>query len=1348
MQPRVVRNIQHVYASHSLLDLLICFLPVGYSIRSFGPEKGETIVFNAPLTLIVGWNGSGKTTIIESLRYATTGDLPPNSKTGGAFLHDPKLRNEKELMAQVKLSFKSTSGVRMVATRNMQVTVKKTGRSQKTLEGSLLMIKDGEKHSISTRVAELDQLIPQYLGVPKAILDNVIFCHQEDSLWPLSDATTLKKKFDEIFEALKYTKAIDNIKMIRKNRNIELGQLKIIEGNAKEDKDRSLRSQDRQARLFDEIEKLRSQYEEVDERCTKAQQNAKSAYNDAARFEQIVAQLNGKRITFNANKESVVTLEDNLTHMAESDGELQSLLDQYEHRVATYATQNDEHKQAYTDLKERLEGTRESLGTKQSEVGKHEAQKEQHDRQLQQREASIKEAAKRHGIRGYDYVITDRQAVEFQQILTKLSRDQNKALDRAREECQRELREAQNDLNQLSTRKSGATQSRESSRTQIINNDERISSLQNTMNNIKADAGSESILQDRKRDTERQLVDATSTAISERYDERLRESSDNVRLLEDKKERLTHELGEATKQAKESASIDYARSELHSAQHSLSTMKKVHDKRISQLVDPDWDPATIETTFQHVLSEKTGKVKEASSRRDIAQSKLDKINFQMSSLEAQMKKKRFELQDYENTVKDAIQKDDISDFEEILHQLEEDYEGVSSDNAKFSAQVEYMRSCVKVAQRDNVCRLCSRELHDDKSQNFTTAGFLAKLEDIIAKAERNMGADNPEELLADLEVARNAKPNYELAVRLRDTEIPLLHAELTKLATEREGLNKQLEDQDEVVHDLESARQEVESLSKEIQSIVVYFNKSHELEVQIKELALKQKAAGLSRGIDAVQVDLKKITEDSRNARAALDQLTADRDKSRNRLNGLELTVRDINAELSSAQSMLKEKHALTMRVEEFKSENNKLRELICGYDDQIADLAPEIEQAQYKYDDVNRRGNDQVRRAHDEASTLSDTLRQLNLADQEIGAYINRGGPEQLARTQHEINDLQTELARIESEMLVVMRKIKKIDDTMRDTEMTKRSIGDNLRYRKAKRALETLQVDIERLEAHGAENDKAHHETQAAYWDNEFHRINTEKTSLERDMKNKDEQLQELMAEYTSIYANAAQQYREAHIKVETTKAAIEDLGRYAGALDKAIMKYHTLKMEEINRIIAELWRNAYQGTDVDTIRIASDSDGKGNRTYNYRVVMVKQDTEMDMRGRCSAGQKVLACLVIRLALAECFGTNCGLIALDEPTTNLDQQNIKGLAESLSQIIQMRRKQANFQLLVITHDEAFLREMNCADYTDVYWRVGRDGNQESYIERQNIAEVSSLPSNLALGSRYTFTNRIGFDV
>ena len=97
---------------------------------------------------------------------------------------------------------------------------------------------------------------------------------------------------------------------------------------------------------------------------------------------------------------------------------------------------------------------------------------------------------------------------------------------------------------------------------------------------------------------------------------------------------------------------------------------------------------------------------------------------------------------------------------------------------------------------------------------------------------------------------------------------------------------------------------------------------------------------------------------------------------------------------------------------------------------------------------------------------------------------------------------------------------------------------------------------------------------------------------------------------------------------------------------------MKYHSLKMEEINRIIDELWKATYRGTDVDTIMIRSEVEAaKGNRTYNYRVCMVKQDAELDMRGRCSAGQKVLACIIIRLALAECFGVNCGVCFFHHP-------------------------------------------------------------------------------------------------
>lgn len=143
-----------------------------------------------------------------------------------------------------------------------------------------------------------------------------------------------------------------------------------------------------------------------------------------------------------------------------------------------------------------------------------------------------------------------------------------------------------------------------------------------------------------------------------------------------------------------------------------------------------------------------------------------------------------------------------------------------------------------------------------------------------------------------------------------------------------------------------------------------------------------------------------------------------------------------------------------------------------------------------------------------------------------------------------------------------------------------------------------------------------------------------------------------------------------------------------------DKALQNFHTLKIKEINRIIRELWQLIYKGQDIDMIELESGQDesaagSKGSKSYNYRVVMRKGDVPLDMRGRCSAGQKVLAAIVIRLALAETFCLNCGMLALDEPTTNLDEPNKLGLAHALSRIIVGRSKQTNFQLICITHDE-----------------------------------------------------------
>lgn len=65
-------------------------------IRSFGPaeEDEAQLKFTTPLTIILGQNGCGKTTVIEALKYGTCGETPG---LGSGFVHDPKLNNSSEV---------------------------------------------------------------------------------------------------------------------------------------------------------------------------------------------------------------------------------------------------------------------------------------------------------------------------------------------------------------------------------------------------------------------------------------------------------------------------------------------------------------------------------------------------------------------------------------------------------------------------------------------------------------------------------------------------------------------------------------------------------------------------------------------------------------------------------------------------------------------------------------------------------------------------------------------------------------------------------------------------------------------------------------------------------------------------------------------------------------------------------------------------------------------------------------------------------------------------------------------------------------------------------------------------
>ena len=205
---------------------------------------------------------------------------------------------------------------------------------------------------------------------------------------------------------------------------------------------------------------------------------------------------------------------------------------------------------------------------------------------------------------------------------------------------------------------------------------------------------------------------------------------------------------------------------------------------------------------------------------------------------------------------------------------------------------------------------------------------------------------------------------------------------------------------------------------------------------------------------------------------------------------------------------------------------------------------------------------------------------------------------------------------------------------------------------------------------------------------------------------------------------YTNIEKKYNKLKLNYIASIQTQKEIENYYEALDQSLLKYHGKRMEEINKLINYYWSMTYKGKDIKGIEIKSDFEKSAkSRNYNYRIVFFTAGGQgLDMRGRCSAGQKILASIIIRLALAETFCNNCGILCLDEPTTNLDEDNSKSLAKALREIIQSRSEDQNFQLIVITHDPVFV-DLLGSDYCDNFWHVSKN--------KENFSTLALKPIN-----------------
>ena len=1231
-------------------------------------------------------------------------------------------------MAQVKLQFRSINDRQHVATRSMQLTVKKTTRSQKTLDCSLVVVNNGERTTTSTRQAQLDEMIPERLGVSPAILDAVIFCHQDESLWPLSEPAALKKRFDEIFEALKYTKAIDNLKVLRKKHVEQLGRLQNDEAHNKTNKDRGERAEKRMTGLQAEIENAREKCETLSTEMQETQDQIREKHQQANSFLQIVQNLNNKREQLEYRQDAVNELKQTFDELGDDDETLETSLAQYEQSMDRYRHEAEQNKTQYSDLQQELTESRRNLSAKLSEQGKHQSDKEKYERQRSVRVEMIQEAAAAHGFRGFDEDLTDQHVKSFNDKIQKLLGDKKREIERLQRENAAELDKATSVITELEGQKAARTQDRVSAKQRIGSVEKRVNILQNEASMIDVDEGAKAILDGQLEDVDARCGKTQTELEKANWDKQISDESDRLWQLENESEKLGRELVECTRLASERAQLDLRKKEVADKKRKLDTLTGTWKSKLSTAIGDDWEPESLEPTFQAVLNQQNKSLQDARRVLDQIRQKQQKVEYKLKNAKESQESKSRDAESCKQQVLAALCKVRdgaiIEDYTEEVASVEQQVEDLRNELSLFDALVDYYKKCQRMLESKKKCLLCERHFDDDQSASLDRLG--KKIEKNLDPKGKVDVEKDLKEAMSSLETLRSVRSSYETYERL-SAELPSIREECKTNEGEHDALERQVEEHESRVTTEDEKVRDFDDLAKTVSGISQLVRDIKDSEGQVDRIMSQQMSGGsATRNADEIHEQQAAVGEQVRGLKSRIQKITSDRQRMKDQLSALELERSELRNKLGSTVGQLDKKNGIHNQIQSLKEDLTHQRGVIQRADEELEKVEPSIVDARAARDETLRRGRGKEQVVVDERDAIAKSVSEIKMLDNDIQDYIDQGGPANLASNQRAIATLETAIANTEKEITDLTVRTNKLKQDIDSGDRHRKNISDNLNYRKHLRQLEVLRRDIGDLEDRNAHEDYERLQSEARTLENQSNRLLAERGSVMGSMKTKDEELGRLLQEWEMDYKDAKKKYRESHIRVETTKAAIEDLAQCGAAVDKAVMQFHSMKMAEVNRIAGELWQSTYQGTDIDTILIRSDNEStSGKRNYNYRLCMVKQDTEMDMRGRCSAGQKVLASIIIRLALAESFGVNCGLIALDEPTTNLDRDNIKSLAESLHTIIKTRQAQSNFQLIVITHDEDFLRHMRCSDFCDSFFRVKRDERQNSVIVRESITKI-----------------------
>lgn len=1290
-------------------------------VRSFGPENEDeqVITFQSPLTLILGQNGCGKTTIIESLKYACTNELP--SGGGRDFVNDPHLSGNMSTKGVIKLQLANATGDKAVIVRVVSVEVKAKTSQFQTIDNSIVYKKPGGNVTpmVTMKIEELVRTVCGIMGVSKPIINHVLFCHQEDSLWPLDSPKTVKETFDKIFDATKYNRAVENLlKLNKKNKillNLYLVQKEGLRNQKAHVEHERLKLHDKQAKLEDIQQQLQGKIVQL--KPIEAKMKELSALED--NLKDLEKLYSAKDEELKGIDEHVKEIRKNLQEeYTDDDASLKRDIESFEGLENKWRNQFDELSRTKAKLAIQDCEIEKQIRIVQSKVADLKSSQDSNASQVIERNNLISNCQN-------EFKLKQHGALDFKEEVLEALSKLNEGYKRLEATSDTYIKRLEDDeikqlrcLEALFKKKISLDQEVKLKSAQVVKVNKELVELHDKLQDLKV---SNKKMAQFEMDISRMTKDIdkiSQTFEPEKAERNIQTSKREIKDLKTSLENLEQDYDVLRDNHATEKMLQNLDCSVVSKQTDIEKIKNKHSSYFDDVFSNN--TSGFKDVVLTMQRQNSSKITTIMQKINTTQKKLIENETVCKSKKSKLKDMIQERNNCDKEVK-AVCKG--KPYVVIRKELEEEVENLQSDKGQYtSAKIVYSKFIKAFESEKPCCPICATDFQNKKD---SIIGIIKSLkgriqsvpEDLKACTEKLKISQDKFNRVVKLEAIN--KRVEELSSYIDSIEIEITHTEqlivneksnLQQLQEELKDPEKSKEVADKLIGDaslLDKYFKDLQSYESErevLQALLITIDSTKSVEetkIEISELK-----DSISRHEHDVELEQRKLLQNRNKLQELKDRRAAENEKKLNLQKNMQGQPQ-LEEQYSKLQT---DQENLTFEIERMKVD--------------LATATEAHEEASSDLDLVKATNKAEVASNRNNLAKQKRMLENIEEIQKKIEDFESQGINKLLDRSVEEGVELQARKSQLSIEAEKITKEKFDIEKKIAGQNHELRKLTDNLLLREKTVLRDRVrnERDILKIKIAGQNYQKLHREKQSH--NKEWHDLTNEIGKFKGQLTELSESIIELQLFLERPdKKNAHQKYLEMCYNIVAMQKGMQDLVHFTRAIEMSILKFHTERMKQINNVMRDLWRSIYQGNDIESIRIKTDNvtSTAARRTYNYSVMQVKNGVEIEMRGRCSAGQKVLACLIIRMALAETFSLHCGILALDEPTTNLDRQNIISLSEALVKLIEDRERDKNFQLLIITHDEEFLSTLQRAHKDAFYYYVTRNPKGFTRIQKRD---------------------------